>query len=184
MSEKKDIKTTKKSVKKPIKAAEKPKNSGQFQRGNEIGKETRFQLDNILANKYDEKYCIDIINYFSIPKCEIIYERSYYKDGTIKSEKPIVLPPKFPTLELFAASINVTSRTLLNWCEKYPRFSEAYAYAKNIQLGIAKTYGVSKQYDSNFTKFVLVNDHDMTDKSAIENSQDKPFEVNINVRKK
>ena len=106
-----------------------------------------------------------------------MYERSYYKDGTLKSEKPIILPPKFPTFELFAASIGVVPRTLLNWCEHYPRFADCYAQAKNMQLGIAKSNGVKKLYDSNFTKFILMNDHGMSEK--VTNDNTVTFQVNI-----
>lgn len=181
MSEKKKSKEAKEKT-----PAKQPKRNakGQFTKGNTVGEETRFNNGNNAAGKYDDKYCDAIIKYFAEPQHEIVYERSYYKDGTVKSEKPIILPPKFPTFEMFAASIGVTPQTLINWGEKYPRFLIAYERAKTMQLGIAKANGVTKMYDSNFTKFVLVNDHGMSDKQAIEQTQDKPFEVNINVVRK
>lgn len=157
-------------------------NKGQFEKGNTIGEETRFQKGNKASVKYREEYCQLLLNFFAVPEREIVYERKYYKDGTLQCETPkIVLPPRFPTFELFAASIGVVPNTLLNWCEKHPRFADAYAQAKNIQLGIAKAHGAMKDYDSNFTKFLLVNDHGMSDKSTLEAAGDKPFEVNIHV---
>lgn len=155
--------------------------NGRFKKGNEIGKETRFQQGNTVSSKYKDKYAKMLLEYFAEPKCEVHYERTFYKDGVVKSERPIVMPPKFPTFELFAASIGVNSRTLRNWVNDHPRFAEAYEYAKTLQLGIAKVYGMNKMYDSNFAKFILINDHDMKDKVSTEFEGDDPFEVNINV---
>lgn len=141
-------------------------NNGQFSKGNTTGESTRFKLGNKIAEKYCEKYADMLVAYFQERPPEYVYKRSYYKDGTLKSEEPILMPPKFPTFELFAASIGVTHKTLLNWCEKHPRFSAAYAIAKNMQLGIGKAGGIMKHYDSNFTKFLLSNDHGMSDKTT------------------
>lgn len=157
-------------------------NSGQFQSGNEIGMETRFKKKNRAAVKYRDEYCQMLLDYFTLQERQIIYEKKYYKDGTLQCETPkFILPPRLPTFELFAAKIGVVPNTLLNWCEKYPRFADAYALAKSMQLGIAKQGGAMKDYDGNFTKFLLVNDHGMSDKTTQEQTQDKPFEVNIRV---
>ncbi|MBO5481156.1 MAG: hypothetical protein J6A63_08215, partial [Clostridia bacterium] len=67
---------------------------------------------------------------------------------------------------------------------KHPHFSVAYSRAKEMQLAIAKNNGITKQYDGNFAKFVLINDHDMSDRVVQEQAQEAPFEVNINVVKK
>lgn len=161
------------------------KNSGQFKKGNAIGSSTRFEKDNEAAVKYNDKYCEEIIQFFTAPEPTVVYEEFFDKEGRLVRRTPkMVLPPKYPTFELFAAKIGVVTNTLTNWREKYPRFEVAYARAKEMQLGIAKCNGVTKHYDSNFTKFILVNDHDMVDKSSLEQTQEKPFEVNINVVKK
>ena len=143
--------------------------NGQFTKGNTIGEETRFGEGNNASKKYDERFCEEIVTFFLDMKDvnpEIVYEERY-KDGELVSKIPkMVLPPKFPTFELFAAKIGVTHKTLRNWCEMYPRFSEAYDIAKNIQLGISKVGGMLKYYDSNFSKFLLSNDHGMSDKSV------------------
>lgn len=173
------------SDKKTTTTKKRKSNSGQFKKGNPVGSETRFAKENKAADKYDEKYCDMLLEYFTVPEPTIIYEEFYDKDGNVARKTPkMILPPKYPTFELFAAKIGVVTNTLTNWRAKYPRFENAYARAKEIQLGIAKLNGVTKQYDSNFTKFILVNDHDMVDKSALEQTQEKPFEVNINVVKK
>ena len=145
------------------------KNTGQFTKGNTIGAETRVGEGNTLANKYEERFCEEMVAFFTrmaSVEPEIVYEERY-KGGELITKIPkMVMPPKFPTFELFASTIGVTARTLSNWAERYPRFSEAYAIAKNIQLGISKVGGILKYYDSNFSKFLLSNDHGMSDKSV------------------
>lgn len=171
---------------------EKKTNSGQFQQGNPIGKETRFKKNNGAAVKYKDEFCDLLTAFFQERDSQVIYEEEFYKDGTLKARKPkFILPQKYPTFEAFAVSIGVTSRTLREWAEvgedgkaKHPRFSAAYARAKEIQLAIALNNGITKQYDSNFAKFVLINDHDKSDRVVQEQAQEKPFEVNINVVKK
>lgn len=140
-------------------------NKGRFNKGNEIGKDTRFVFGNNLSCKYTEEYCDKLLEWFSVPECKTQYKISYYPDGTIRSEEPIMLPPTFPTFELFAASIGVSNGTLKNWCSKYPRFNNAYQLAKAVQLGIAKQNAVAKLYDCNFVKFLLINDHGMAEKT-------------------
>ena len=140
--------------------------NGRFEKGNEIGKETRFKQNHKVPVKYKEKYCEDIIEYFTEREREVIYERKYYKDGTLQCETPkFVLAPRLPTFEMFAANIGVTVQTLLNWCDKYPHFLSAYAKAKSMQLAMLKTHATMKAYDSNFAKFLCVNDHGMTEQT-------------------
>lgn len=146
---------------------------------------TPFELNNTISCKYKEEYCDSIINYFLERANESnnnnLYKRSYYQNGNIKSEEPIVRPPRYPTFELFAISIGVTPYTLLNWCKQYPRFRESYAQAKSIQLAITKVYAMEKLYDSNFAKFICVNEHDMKDRQEVsaEIKQLTPDEQNL-----
>lgn len=146
---------------------------------------TPFEPNNKIPCKYKEEYCDSIINYFLERANESnnnnLYKRSYYANGNIKSEEPIVRPPRYPTFELFAISIGVTPYTLLNWCKEYPRFREAYAQAKSIQLAITKVYAMEKLYDSNFAKFICVNEHDMKDRQEVsaEIKQLTPDEQNL-----
>lgn len=165
--------------------SENNKNNGQFKSGNEIGKDTRFKISNKVSDKYKDSYCYDLLLYFLKEREATVYcEKTYYKDGQLKSETPkIIMPPKFPTFEAFAVSIGVTPQTLINWTKQHPRFLIAYERAKTMQKAIAVENGVGKLYDANFTKFFLINDHGMTDKVVQEQTQDKPFEVNINVRR-
>jgi hypothetical protein len=132
-----------------------------FKEGNEIGAETRFKAGNQVSSKYKSEYCEELLEFFRVPEAEEKWSRSYYESGAIKSEAPIILPPKLPTFELFAAKIGVTVGTLEHWCEKYPRFATIYAHAKEIQKGIIILNAMTKQYDANFAKFLLANNHGM-----------------------
>lgn len=143
---------------------ERKPNSGQFKKGNTIGKETRFKKDHDLSCKYKDEYCDMLLEYFSNVEREIIYEEFYFPDGSLKGKRPVqVLPPKLPTIEGFANKIGVIHQTMLNWCKDYPQFNNAYARAKQIQKDIIMTNGAQKQYDSNFSKFLLMNNHGMAE---------------------
>lgn len=167
-------------------------NKGRFKKGNTIGYETRFQKGNkyVFDSKYEEEYADMLIEYFETPQSEIIYEEIYNKDGSIKRKIPkMILPPKFPTLEMFATSIGVTRRTLAEWISldengipKHPRFAQAYAYAREKQFAIAKENAISKQYDSNFSKFILINDFGMKDKQEVDTNVNGKIETPMDER--
>lgn len=150
--------------------------AGLFKEGNTIGFETRFKALNTDASVYKDEYCEALCEYFQPKEATILYEDEYYKDGSVKSHKPkVTLPPKYPTFEGFAASIGVHRNTIYIWAEskdengnpKYPRFVQAYAYAKQMQLSICKENAMTKVYDSNFAKFVLINEHGMKEQQEV-----------------
>ena len=162
--------------------------NGRFTDGNSLGRKTWFGEDNDFSQKYDPRFCDEIIEYFIkgvTDDGEVIYEERY-KDGECISRVPkMVRPPKMPTFELFAASIGVCKQTLYNWAEEHRRFGLAMKAARNIQLGIIKVNGANKTFDSNFSKFLCVNDHDMSDKVQVAGTDEKgkeaPFSVSIKI---
>lgn len=168
-------------------------NKGRFKKGNTIGKETRFKKGNTGINKYQDntvykdEFADMLLEYFKEPKSEIVYEEEYNKDGTLKKKTPkFILPPKFPTLEMFAVNIGVTSRTLRDWASvdengnfKHPLFAYAYAQARERQFAIAKENAISKQYDSNFSKFILVNEFGMRDKQEVDTNVSGKLETPV-----
>lgn len=116
-------------------------NSGQFKKGNTIGKETRFKEGHTLSCKYKNEYCEMMIDFFRNAK-------------------------DFPTFEEFAGEvIDVDEQTLQNWKEEHPQFRTAYAKCLTIQKGRLVKGGVSGKYNAAFSKFIAVNCHGMTDKS-------------------
>ena len=82
---------------------------GQFVKGNKIGEETRFQKENEAACKYKEEYCDKLMEFFNQPDVDIQYKEVFDKKGNVVARTPIMLPAAYPTFELFAASIGVTT---------------------------------------------------------------------------
>ncbi len=140
---------------------------GQFVKGNSVGKETRFEKENAAACKYKDEYCEMLIEYFSQPATRIEYKETYFK-GELSSRTPIVVPNEYPTFEMFAAKIGVTTRTLQNWCEESPRFSFYYARAKEIQLGKLTSNAIMGLYNPLYAKFEAVNNHGQKDKQEVD----------------
>lgn len=158
-------KTTKPTT--PKSATPKKSSKGQFEKGNKVGEQTRFDKENAAANKYKDEYCDMLIEFFNKPATRIEYKKNYVK-GELSSETPIVVPAEYPTFELFAASIGVTTKTLQNWCDKHPRFSSCYARAKEMQLGTLTSCAVMGLYNPLYAKFEAVNNHGQKDKSEVD----------------
>lgn len=156
----------KNTAKKPVK---KRNSKGQFVKGNTIGEETRFERENAAATKYKEEYCQQLIDYFSKPATRVEYKETYFK-GELSSRTPIVVPEEYPTFEMFAAKIGVTTDTLRNWCEDHPRFRYYYARAKEIQLGKLTSNAITGLYNPVYAKFEAVNNHNQKDKQEVETS--------------
>ena len=135
------------------------KENGRFEKGNEIGKETRFQYKNAVASKYRAEYEEKMLNWFR-------------ESGE-----------GYPTFELFAESIGVTAETLTHWAESHPRFRDTYARCKNIQKGKLIAFGLAGAYNPQIVKFVAVNNHGMKDKVETDVKGGEDFQVNINVVK-
>ncbi len=112
-----------------------------FKKGNEIGKESRFEVGNNLSLKYKKEYGEMMLEYF----------RKF--EG-------------YPTFELFADSIDVVDDTLRNWCEAYPDFATMYKKCERIQRGRLINGTMSNQYNANFAKFVAINCHGMSEKTT------------------
>lgn len=141
---------------------------GQFVKGNKIGEETRFQKENAASCKYKEEYCDKLLEFFNTPDVEVQYKETLDKQGKVVARTPILLPPPYPTFELFAASIGVTTGTLLNWTKEHPRFADCYARAKEIQLGKLTSNAIRGLYNPIYAKFEAVNNHNQKDKQEVE----------------
>ena len=115
-------------------------NRGQFQKGNEFGKERRFQSGNQISSKYKEEYCEAMIEYFN--------------------------HHTFPTVELFAETLEVTPATLMHWREKHRRFNDAFSRCLNIQKGKLLEGGVLGAFNPQIVKFMAINCHGMSEKAV------------------
>jgi hypothetical protein len=140
---------------------------GRFKKGNTIGEETRFAKDNDAASKYKEEYCDQLIEYFNQPSTRIEYKETYFK-GELTGKVPILLPNEYPTFELFAAKLGVTTETLRNWAEHNPRFKHAYVRAKELQFGKLTSNALTGLYNPVYAKFEAVNNHNQKDKQEVD----------------
>lgn len=131
--------------------------NGRFKKGHTIGKKNRFKLGNILAAKYDSKYCSEMIAYFT--------------DESIA----------FHTFEEFAHKIGVISDTLRNWCEENARFRDAYALCKEISKNELLLGGLTEKFNPQIVKFLAINNHGMKEKIEHENNNTGHIEVKIDV---
>lgn len=157
-------KTTRKKKTETTPKKERKPNSGQFKKGNTVGKSTRFKKDHDIPCKYKEEYCDKLIEFFTAVEPQIIYEEFYFPNGDLKGKRPVqVIPARLPTFEGFAWSIGVTVGTLTNWRKEHPHFDTAYARALEKQKEILLVNGTNKQYDGNFSKFLLTNNHGMVE---------------------
>lgn len=107
--------------------------------------------------KYKKEYCKDLIEFFDQPPTEPLYKRTFYINGQVKSEEPVVQPQEFPTFQDFANFIGVDVVTLERWRDKHPEFCRAYARAKQIQEGVWIRESMAGRYNAQFAKFFGVN---------------------------
>ncbi len=131
-----------------------------FKEGNNIGKETRFKSGNTLRKKYKPEYAESLLLYFLT--CE-----------------------KLPTIEEWAVQNHLAIRTVYEWTtneEKYPRFATIYAQAKAIQKTRLIQNGLTEIYNATLVKFLLINNHGMSDKIEQKVEGETNTELTINIR--
>lgn len=162
-------KTTKKSTETTSKKKEKKETrrpNGTFDKGNTIGKETRFAVGDKAACKYKPEYCEQLIEYFSQPLTRMEFKETYYK-GEVASRTPMIFPNEYPTFQGFAAKIGVLLETLINWSKEYPQFRDSYARAKEMQYDKLTSGAMIGQYNPLYAKFEAVNNHGMKEKQEV-----------------
>ena len=133
------------------------KPNGQFQKGNDIGAETRFKPGNsyVIKSKYKDEYCDAMLSYFM--------------------NEDIV----FPTFEDFASSIGVLAETLKNWTIAHPRFRDIHARCTEIQKHRLLIGGLTERFNPQIVKFLAINNHGMKEKIEQDFKGDVEFKVNI-----
>lgn len=134
-----------------------------------------FAKGNDFAEKYDESFADQLIEFFSQPLTRTEYKRSYYQNGQVKDEFPVEITVDFPTMGLFARSINVSVSALKAWAGiteggkyRHDRFASAYARVKEWAGGMMESGALSGKLDANMAKFVLTNDYGKQDKQVID----------------
>jgi hypothetical protein len=134
-----------------------------------------FSVGNTFSEKYKDEYADKLIEFFSKPLTRIEYKKNYNKNGDIESEYPVEFVEDFPTMGMFARSINVSVSALKAWAGiteggkyKHDRFSLAYACVKEWAGGMIESGALSGKLDSNMAKFVLTNDYGKQEKQVID----------------
>jgi hypothetical protein len=134
-----------------------------------------FAKGNDFAEKYDESYADKLIEFFSQPLTRIEYKKTYNKNGDIESEYPVEFTADFPTMGMFARSINVSVSALKSWAGitedgkyRHDRFASAYARVKEWAGGMMESGALSGKLDANMAKFVLTNDYGKQDKQVVD----------------
>ena len=103
--------------------------------------------------KYNPKYCVELIEFFSKDPLAINDDSISEKGGWRKER----LPSRIPWFEAFARKIGVHVDTLHEWRKVYPEFSEAYNTAKDLQREFLVDLGMSGKAPSSFAIFTMKN---------------------------
>lgn len=105
------------------------------------------------TKRYTKNMCDAIIHYFDVPAQIHTTKKTYYADGALKSEDPVILPTRFPTIEGFAAKMGVSVEKLKEWANEHKEFAAAMERAENMQKNIWLINSMSGDYNSSFAQF-------------------------------
>lgn len=92
-----------------------------------------------------------------------------------------------PTLAEFCVNHDLPERTVTRWvtekADNYERLATQYARLLSKQKAILIKFGLTEQFNSHIVKFLLANNHGMSDKASttVDAKTDNKFEVNIKV---
>lgn len=123
--------------------------------------------------KYDESFCVKMLEFFDIPHTVFEELTKYDKEGKehiVKIEKPNVLP----TFEKFAVNIGVHRDTLNEWTKQFEEFSDTYKKCKDLQRDMLNDLAMRGFYNPTYTIFVAKNIADMKDKVETETNYIPP----------
>jgi len=99
-----------------------------------------------------------------------IQEAHDYANGGYQSYSDAI-----PTVERFAKIIGVTKGTVYKWCKHNDDFMNAIDEIRQASKLELITNGLTGNYNSNFCRFLLSANHNMTEKTHTEHSSDGSF---------
>lgn len=103
--------------------------------------------------RYKRSYCQKMLDYFSAPPQRVEKKVTYYPDGGVKSEEPVVLPAPLPTFQAFAQSVGASAAELKAWRLEHPEFEAAWQRAQQMQENAWIVGSLAGQYNSSFAQF-------------------------------
>lgn len=126
--------------------------------------------------KYDPKFIALASSYLA--ECKDT-ESEFWKTRGEKSDSyDRIITVKLPTIEGFAAYLNVAVSSLYLWEEDNPKFSEALEEIKSAQKERLIAKGLSGEYNPTIAKLILSSNHGMRERSDV-TSDDKALPVPI-----
>jgi len=153
-------KQKKQSVKKAVKVKGKVK--GKVKASDRISK--RGIVNEGRPTDYRPEYCTQIVEFFQNAKTtREITKKFITKSGY--SEYLETVAAELPTIEEFAETLGTDTNRLEEWAKKNEAFKVAYARAKALQKNIILKNAITQRYSEGFSKFLLINNHGMKDKS-------------------
>lgn len=114
---------------------------------------------------YRPEYAKEVF-YAYLKECDLSHNPFAVMEGSN------VLPIKrlqVPMVEGYAAFIGTTRKQLRRWSTMFPEFYEAMKMLKDLQKVYLINNGLSGNYNPMITKVMLMNNHDMVDKSESTN---------------
>jgi hypothetical protein len=116
---------------------------------------------------YDPKFCVELIEYFSVEPYEETEKEIATKSGDVVTIH-VNEANDTPTLAGFACKIGVHRETLLNWTKAHPEFFDAYKRAKELQENFLVVNGNKSLINTAFGIFVMKNLCDYRDRKPDE----------------
>jgi hypothetical protein len=127
---------------------------------------------------YDPKFVDEAYKYLEQCKDE---ETEFHKTRGEKSDSyDRILTVKLPTVEGFASYLRVSTKSLNNWANEYPKFLRALDDIKDEQKQRLITKGLSGEYNSTIAKLILSSNHGMAEKTESDiTSKGESIAINI-----
>jgi hypothetical protein len=131
--------------------------------------------------KYKPEYCEQIVKYFRDVEVVERIEDPNGKGGITTHFEPI----KVPSILGFAAKIGVNQDTLYEWAKavypkthklagrlKYPKFSEAFTRAQQLEKALIFEYGMAGYLDKGLAALYFTNHLDFKDSRHLDMTSD------------
>lgn len=126
--------------------------------------DTQFKPWNKMSSKFKPEYIDRMYEFFGRPATTVEEIPIFNKNGDVVRMEKRIVAAEFPTFEMFASEIGVTSLTLRRWAAENDRFNACYAWALERQKGILMINAIGDRYNANFAKFIAMNCHGMQEK--------------------